>query len=96
MMLCRPDRRLALTARRTSRIKPLFLKIMLFAIPASLSRQQLGWIVAEVGRQPWIVYGVLKTADAVSRSITAAQVWCSLLGLYASLREPLASSTSFC
>ncbi|MEO8115154.1 MAG: cytochrome ubiquinol oxidase subunit I, partial [Phenylobacterium sp.] len=25
-----------------------------------------GWIVAEVGRQPWVIYGVLRTADAVS------------------------------
>jgi len=41
---------------------------------------QLGWLVAEVGRQPWIVYGVLRTSDAVSKSVTAAQVWTSLIG----------------
>jgi len=45
--------------------------------------------VAEVGRQPWIVYGMLKTSDAVSRSIDTAQVIASLAGftfLYDGLR----------
>ena len=41
---------------------------------------QLGWVVAEVGRQPWIVYGVLKTADAVSKTVSTFQVIGSLLG----------------
>ena len=40
---------------------------------------QLGWIVAEVGRQPWIVYGMLKTKDAVSKSIDVTQVLISLI-----------------
>jgi cytochrome d ubiquinol oxidase subunit I len=57
-----------------------FLTIMLFAIPLPYIAGQLGWIVAEVGRQPWIVYGVLKTSDAVSKSISATQVYASLLG----------------
>jgi len=58
----------------------LFLKVMLFSIPVPYLAGQLGWIVAEVGRQPWIVYGILKTADGVSRSISTAQVMGSLLG----------------
>ncbi len=37
-----------------------------------------GWIVTEVGRQPWVVYGVLRTADAVS-PVTASSVVTSLL-----------------
>jgi cytochrome d ubiquinol oxidase subunit I len=53
---------------------------MLFSIPVPYLAGQLGWVVAEVGRQPWIVYGVLKTADGVSRSISTAQVVGSLLG----------------
>lgn len=57
-----------------------FLRLMLFAIPAPYLAAQLGWIVAEVGRQPWIVYGVLKTSDAVSKSISVGQVVGSLLG----------------
>jgi cytochrome bd ubiquinol oxidase subunit I len=59
---------------------PLFLKIMLFAIPLPYLAGELGWIVAEVGRQPWIVYGVLKTSDAVSRSVSVTQVTVSLVG----------------
>jgi cytochrome d ubiquinol oxidase subunit I len=58
----------------------LFLTIMVFAIPAPYLAEQLGWLVAELGRQPWIVFGVLKTADAVSKSITVMQVALSLLG----------------
>jgi len=58
----------------------LFLKIMVFAIPAPYIAQQLGWLVSELGRQPWIVYGVMKTADAVSKSISTTQVALSLLG----------------
>ena len=50
-------------------------------VPAVLLPQagnQLGWISAEVGRQPWIVYGVMKTSDAVS-PIATSQVAVTLL-----------------
>lgn len=57
-----------------------FLTLVLFSIPLPYIAGQLGWIVAEVGRQPWIVYGVLKTSDAVSKSISTMQVVGSLLG----------------
>ncbi|BCS52989.1 cytochrome ubiquinol oxidase subunit I [Geobacter sp. SVR] len=66
----------------------LFLTILVFSIPLPYLANQLGWIVAELGRQPWIVYGVLKTADAVSKHVTTAQVAVSLAGftlLYGSL-----------
>ena len=69
---------LSLTNRLES--STLFLRIMLYAIPLPYIAAQLGWIVAEVGRQPWIVYGVLKTSDAVSKSVTPLQVWGSLAG----------------
>lgn len=58
----------------------LFLKLLVFSIPLPYIANQLGWIVAEVGRQPWIVYGVLKTSDAVSRNISGLQVAVSLFG----------------
>ena len=57
-----------------------FLRIMFYAIPLPYIAAQLGWLVAEVGRQPWIVYGVLKTSDAVSKAVTPMQVWGSLAG----------------
>lgn len=59
---------------------PLFLRIMLYAIPLPYLAAQLGWVVAEVGRQPWIVYGVLRTADGVSKQIEPFQVMVSLAG----------------
>jgi len=66
--------------RGTLELHPVFLTIMLFAIPLPYIAGQLGWIVAEVGRQPWIVYGVLKTSDAVSKAISTTQVYVSLFG----------------
>ncbi len=59
---------------------PVLLKIMLYALPLPYLAGQFGWIVAEVGRQPWIVYGVLKTSDAVSKAVSDTQVWASLIG----------------
>ncbi len=61
----------------------LFLTVMLFSIPLPYLACQLGWVVAEVGRQPWIVYGVLKTSQAVSQSLGTGQVVASLLGFTA-------------
>ena len=43
-----------------------FLHAMTFAAPLGFIAVLAGWFVAEVGRQPWVVYGVLRTADAVS------------------------------
>ena len=57
---------------------PLYLKIMMFAIPLPYIAIQLGWIVTEIGRQPWIVYGVLKTANAAS-PVATSQVAVSLV-----------------
>jgi cytochrome d ubiquinol oxidase subunit I len=59
-----------------------FLKLLLYAIPLPYIAAQLGWIVAEVGRQPWIVYGMMKTSDAVSKSVATGQVWMSLIGFF--------------
>ncbi|MGP8049745.1 MAG: cytochrome ubiquinol oxidase subunit I [Desulfobaccales bacterium] len=56
---------------------PGYLKVMLYAMPLPYVALQAGWIVTEVGRQPWIVYGLMKTAAAVS-PIAASQVAVSL------------------
>ena len=58
---------------------PGYLKLMLYSIPLPYIAIQTGWIVAEVGRQPWIVYGVMKTSDAVS-PIAAVQAATTLVG----------------
>ena len=69
-----------LSYRKNLENNRLFLTIILFSIPLPYLGNQLGWLVAELGRQPWIVYGVLKTADAVSKNITVTQVVVSLVG----------------
>ena len=64
--------------RKKLEFSPLYLKVMLLAIPLPYIAAESGWIVTEVGRQPWIVYGLMKTADAVS-PIAVSQVLPSLL-----------------
>jgi cytochrome d ubiquinol oxidase subunit I len=59
---------------------PRLLRAMLFAIPLPYLAIEAGWVVAEVGRQPWIVYGLMKTSDAVSPIVTS-QVAFSLVAL---------------
>ena len=56
---------------------PTFLKIMFYSIPLPYLVCLAGWTVTEVGRQPWIVYGLMKTSDAVS-PIATSQVGLSL------------------
>ncbi|MGW8303412.1 MAG: cytochrome ubiquinol oxidase subunit I [Desulfobacterales bacterium] len=57
---------------------PGYLKLMLYSIPLPYIAIQMGWVVAEVGRQPWIVYGIMKTSDAVS-PIATSQVATTLV-----------------
>ena len=56
-----------------------FHKVMFFSIPLPLIACQVGWILAEVGRQPWIVYKVMKTKDAFSMNVSGEEVFFSLI-----------------
>ncbi len=58
----------------------LLLNLCLYSIPLPYLANFLGWTVAEVGRQPWIVYGVMKTSDGISKSVSLSQVIGSLVG----------------
>jgi cytochrome d ubiquinol oxidase subunit I len=55
------------------------LRILLWSIPLPLIACQFGWVAAEVGRQPWIVYRVLRTADALSPVVKAEEILFSLI-----------------
>jgi cytochrome d ubiquinol oxidase subunit I len=55
----------------------LFLRLVLFMGPTGLIAMLAGWITTEVGRQPWVVYGLLRTADAASNH-TVTQLSISL------------------
>lgn len=56
-----------------------WLKLMVWSVPLPMIAIQLGWFAAEVGRQPWIVYGLMRTKDAVSRVVKAPEVLASLV-----------------
>jgi len=52
--------------------------VCLAMIPAGFVAVLFGWTVTEVGRQPWVVYGLMRTRDAVSPSLTGADVLTSI------------------
>ena len=56
-----------------------FLWILVFSVLGPELANELGWFAAEVGRQPWIVYGVLRTPDALSKVVEANTVFASLV-----------------
>lgn len=57
----------------------LILKILVPSVVLPQLALQLGWISAEVGRQPWIVYGLLRTKDAFSKTVSSEEVWFSMI-----------------
>ncbi len=57
---------------------PWYLKVMMAAIPLPYIAIQAGWMLAEAGRQPWIVYGLMRTEDAAS-PISGIQVMTTLV-----------------
>jgi cytochrome d ubiquinol oxidase subunit I len=59
-----------------------FLRVCQLVAPLGFVAVVCGWVTTEVGRQPWTVYGLLRTADSVSPSLTATDVSVSL-ALYA-------------
>jgi cytochrome bd ubiquinol oxidase subunit I len=65
-----------------------FLWVGLLAIPLPYLAALSGWVLTEIGRQPWIVFGLLKTADANSPSVSTTTIASSLgifIALYAAL-----------
>jgi cytochrome d ubiquinol oxidase subunit I len=63
----------AFLRRRDPERHALMLRLLAWTIPLPYLANLLGWTLSEVGRQPWIVYGVMRTADAVS-PVSASQV----------------------
>jgi cytochrome d ubiquinol oxidase subunit I len=66
--------------KRVPAMRPWFLRLMTVAIALPYIACELGWMLAEFGRQPWIVYGILRTRDAYSTNITTTDVLISLVG----------------
>jgi len=75
-------------SRNRTTESPLYLKLMLWAIALPFIANSTGWIFTEVARQPWIVFGLQKTVDGVSPTVSAGMVLFSLIAftlLYALL-----------
>jgi cytochrome d ubiquinol oxidase subunit I len=55
------------------------MKAFVWAVVLPQVANEAGWFTAEMGRQPWVVYGLLRTGDAFSRTVSANQILTSLI-----------------
>ena len=65
-----------------------WLWILMLSIPLPFVANTAGWLTAELGRQPWLIHGLMRTADGYSTNVSSGNVWFTLLGfmgLYALL-----------
>jgi cytochrome d ubiquinol oxidase subunit I len=65
-----------------------FLRLSIWAVVTPFLMNTAGWLLTESGRQPWIVQGLMKTVNANSPSVSATDIWISLVvfvALYAAL-----------
>jgi cytochrome d ubiquinol oxidase subunit I len=65
--------------RKTLWNSPWLLRLLVVSIPLPLAACQLGWIATEVGRQPWIVYKLMRTSEAASSTVSAPEILFSML-----------------
>jgi cytochrome d ubiquinol oxidase subunit I len=65
--------------RRSLEVTRWFLWISFLAFPTGFVAVIAGWYTAEVGRQPWIVYGLMRTSEAITPSLTAEVALFSLI-----------------
>lgn len=68
-------------AARSGRLEsnPWLLRLLVVSVLGPQAANQLGWMTAEVGRQPWIVYGLMRTSEGVSQTVSAGMVVFSLV-----------------
>ena len=57
--------------------------VAIWGAPIPIAAISVGWMFTEMGRQPWIVFGLFKTADAVSPNVSALEVGISLAAFVA-------------
>ena len=55
-----------------------YLKLMMLAVPLPVIACQFGWMATEVGRQPWIVYKLLRTSEAASPVVGSGEILFSI------------------
>jgi cytochrome d ubiquinol oxidase subunit I len=76
--------------RRISHWRPLLLALVACG-PASLIAMEAGWFVTEFGRQPWIVYGILRTSEAATSAPALGATFAVFFAIYAGLAITTAS-----
>jgi cytochrome d ubiquinol oxidase subunit I len=54
--------------------------ILMLSLPLPFIANTAGWITAEVGRQPWIIYSLMRTPQGVSPQVSAGNAWFTLIG----------------
>lgn len=69
--------------QKTDNMPRWFLRMMIIAVFLPFIANTSGWIMTEIGRQPWTVFGLLTIEDAVSPGVTASEVWFSLVSFTA-------------
>ncbi|WP_128330450.1 cytochrome ubiquinol oxidase subunit I [Apibacter sp. HY039] len=76
---------IALIKKRSWLQKKWLFKLFVFAIPLGYIALEAGWVVTEVGRQPWIIYRVMRTAEAVTPMPGIAYSFYLFTGIFISL-----------
>jgi cytochrome d ubiquinol oxidase subunit I len=66
--------------RKRLSFKPFILQVLLYSIALPYIANTAGWIFTEVARQPWAVFGLMRTEAAVSNTVGAEQVLFTLIG----------------
>jgi cytochrome d ubiquinol oxidase subunit I len=56
--------------------------ILLLSAPFPYIANMAGWITAEVGRQPWLIYGLMRTRAGISPRVSAGSAWFTLIGFF--------------
>jgi cytochrome bd ubiquinol oxidase subunit I len=59
---------------------PLMLWALMLLMPFPYIANEAGWVVSEVGRQPWIIYGIMRTSEGVSPTVTSGETLFTLIG----------------
>src|SRR5207237_10697434 len=81
-----------------------FLRALILAAPLGFVAIETGWVVTEVGRQPWIIYGVMRTAEAVTPvpglvvpfiTFTVLYIFLAAITVWLLLRQVAASPQAF-
>ena len=68
-----------LIRRKTLETSKWFLVAATWAVLLPFAMNTAGWLLTESGRQPWIVQGLMKTSQAISPSVSALEIWISLI-----------------